>query len=458
MNKRRGRLLSARARLRGVSVPAQLVLGLAGLIALGAILLKLPGMTIQPISWMDAIFTSTSAASVTGLVVYNTATTFTLAGQIVILFLVQIGGAGLLVIWVYFVYLLRKRVSHEGRLAVVTSLGFDRSAPILYLLRRTVTWMLLVEGLGALALFVRWWLGGQAPDARLIFYSIFHAVTAFCNAGFDLFTGLPQFPNGIPGDPLSLVILGVLVIVGGLGIPVYLDLLNNRRTGRRLRLHTRLTLRISLILILFGWAALLLSEYWKGGVLSDSLFLDRVFRAWFQSVSARTAGFASLVDFSSMHQDSRLVMIALMFIGSGPASMGGGITTGTLVVLLVTLSSRVRGLPQMVVLRRAIPGVIVQRAVVVFITSIVVTMTATWLLLLTHPLSLDEALFEVVSAFSTTGLSLDVTPQLSTFGRWVIILVMFWGRLGATTLMVTLAGGRPIHELVQYPEEPILVG
>ena len=112
----------------------------------------------------------------------------------------------------------------------------------------------------------------------------------------------------------------------------------------------------------------------------------------------------------------------------------------------------------MVVLRRAIPGVIVQRAVVVFITSIVVTMTATWLLLLTHPLSLDEALFEVVSAFSTTGLSLDVTPQLSTFGRWVIILVMFWGRLGATTLMVTLAGGRPIHELVQYPEEPILVG
>jgi trk system potassium uptake protein TrkH len=458
MNERRGRFLSVRARPRGVSIPAQLVLGLAGLITLGAILLKLPGMTLRPISWMDAIFTSTSAASVTGLVVFNTATTFTLAGQIVILFLVQIGGAGLLVLWVYFGYLFRKRVTHEERLAVVTSLGFERSAPILYLLRRTVTWMLLVEGLGALALFVRWWLGGQAPDRRLVFYSVFHSVTAFCNAGFDLFTGLPQFPNGIPGDPLSLVILGLLIIAGGLGIPVYLDLLNNRRTGKRLRLHSRLTLRVSLILILFGWAALLLSEFWKGGVLSDSLFVDRVFRAWFQSVSARTAGFASLVDFSSMHHDSRLVMILLMFIGSGPASMGGGITTGTLAVLLVTLSGRVRGHPQVVVDRRAVPNVIVQRAVVVFITGIAVTLTATWLLLLTHPLSLDGALFEVVSAFSTTGLSLDVTPQLSSFGRWVIILVMFWGRLGATTLMVTLVGSRPSDELVEYPEELILVG
>jgi trk system potassium uptake protein TrkH len=283
-------------------------------------------------------------------------------------------------------------------------------------------------------------------------------VASFCNAGFDLFTGLPQFPNGIPGDPLSLVILGLLIIAGGLGIPVYLDLLNNRRTGKRLRLHSRLTLRVSLILILFGWAALLLSEFWKGGVLSDSLFVDRVFRAWFQSVSARTAGFASLVDFSSMHHDSRLVMILLMFIGSGPASMGGGITTGTLAVLLVTLSGRVRGHPQVVVDRRAVPNVIVQRAVVVFITGIAVTLTATWLLLLTHPLSLDGALFEVVSAFSTTGLSLDVTPQLSSFGRWVIILVMFWGRLGATTLMVTLVGSRPSDELVEYPEELILVG
>jgi len=441
-----------------VSIPAQLVLGLTGLIALGAVLLKLPGMTHQSITWMDAIFTSASAASVTGLVVFNTATTFTVAGQIVILFLVQIGGAGLLVTWVYFMYVFRKRVTHEGRLAVVTSLGFDRSAPILFLLRRTVGWMLLVEGLGALALFIRWWSGGIAPDARLIFYAIFHSITAFCNAGFDLFTGLPQYPNGLPGDPGTLGILGLLIIVGGLGIPVYLDLLNGRRTGKRLRLNTRLTLRVSLILIVFGWAALLFSEYWKGGVLSDAGFVDRFFRAGFQSISARTAGFASLVNFSSMHQDSRLVMIILMFIGSGPASMGGGITTGTLTVLLVSIASQVRGLPQSVVDRRAIPRAIVQRAVVVFVTGIILVLTATWLLLLTHPFPLDGALFEVVSAFSTTGLSLDTTPQLNTFGRWIIILVMFWGRLGATTLMVSLMGGRPVQELLEYPEETILVG
>lgn len=458
INQRRGRLLHARVTLGGMSIPAQLVAGLAGLIVLGALLLKLPGMTVQPISWLDALFTSTSAASVTGLVLFNTATTFTFAGQVVILLLVQIGGAGLLVVWVYFVYLFRRQVTHEGRLAVMTSLGLDRSAPVLYLLGRTVRWMALVEGLGAVALFVRWALTGLPVNGRLGFYALFHSITAFCNAGFDLFTGLPQFPNGLPADAGTLVILGLLIIVGGLGVPVYLDVLNARRTGRRLRLHTRLTLRIALYLILFGWAALLLSEYWKGGALSNSAFLDRVVRAWFQSVSARTAGFSSLVGFSSMHADSRLVMIILMFIGSGPASMGGGITTGTLVVLIAAVGSHVRRLPQTVVERRAIPQAIVQRAIVVFITGILVVMTATWLILLTHPFTLDEALFEVVSAFSTTGLSLDVTPQLNAFGKLVIILVMFWGRLGATTLMVSLLGGRPTHGLVEYPDETVLVG
>jgi trk system potassium uptake protein TrkH len=458
LNQRRGRLLEMQVRLAGLSVPAQLVLGLAGLIAIGAVLLKIPAMTSHPITWMDAIFTATSAASVTGLVLFNTATTFTFAGQIVILLLVQIGGAGLLVIWVYLVYLFRRRISHEGRLAVITSLGLERSAPVPLLLGRTVRWMLLVEAVGAVALFVRWAVMGIPIDAGMAFYAIFHAITAFCNAGFDLFNGLPQFPNGIPSDAGTLVILGLLIIIGGLGVPVYLDFLRSRRTGRRLRLHTRVTLRIALILILFGWAALLLSEYWKGGVLSGAAFFDRFFRAWFQSVSARTAGFSSLVDFPSMHADSRLVMIVLMFIGSGPASMGGGITTGTLVVLIAAVSCHVRRLPQTSIGSRAIPLPIVQRAIVVFITGIVVVMTATWLILLTHPFPLDEALFEVVSAFSTTGLSLGATPQLNTFGRWVIILVMFWGRLGATTLMVSLLGGRQRESLVEYPEEGVLVG
>jgi trk system potassium uptake protein TrkH len=458
INQRRGRLLEARVRFGGLSIPGQLVLGLAGLIAIGAVLLKLPGMTAGPITWMDAIFTSASAATVTGLVVFNTATTFTFAGQLVILFLVQVGGAGLLVVWVYFVYLLRRRVTHEGRLAVVSSLGLERSAPVLFLLGRTIRWMLLVEVLGAAALFLVWSLRGLQIDARLAFYAIFHSVTAFCNAGFDLFNGLPQFPNGIPGDPATLLVLGFLIIVGGLGVPVYLDLLNARRTGRRLRLHTRLTIRTALILIIIGWVALLLTEFWKGGLLSESAWLDRTVRAWFQSVSARTAGFSSLVGFASMLPESRLVLIALMFIGSGPASMGGGITTGTLVVLFLAIGSHIRGRSQTATGGRAIPHAIVQRATVVLVTGVAVVIVATWLLLFSNPLSLDQGLFEVVSAFSTTGLSLDVTPQLNTFGRWVIILTMFWGRLGATTLMVSLLGSRQVRSLVQFPDETVLVG
>jgi trk system potassium uptake protein TrkH len=318
--------------------------------------------------------------------------------------------------------------------------------------------MLLVEVLGAAALFLVWSLRGLQIDARLAFYAIFHSVTAFCNAGFDLFNGLPQFPNGIPGDPATLLVLGFLIIVGGLGVPVYLDLLNARRTGRRLRLHTRLTIRTALILIIIGWVALLLTEFWKGGLLSESAWLDRTVRAWFQSVSARTAGFSSLVGFASMLPESRLVLIALMFIGSGPASMGGGITTGTLVVLFLAIGSHIRGRSQTATGGRAIPHAIVQRATVVLVTGVAVVIVATWLLLFSNPLSLDQGLFEVVSAFSTTGLSLDVTPQLNTFGRWVIILTMFWGRLGATTLMVSLLGSRQVRSLVQFPDETVLVG
>jgi trk system potassium uptake protein len=458
MNRRRTRFFRARARFRGLAIPAQLVLALAGLILVGAALLKIPGMTVQPISWLDAFFTATSAASVTGLVVFNTATTFTPAGQLVILLLVQLGGAGLIVMWVSLIYLLRRRVSHESRLAVLRSLGFERSDSVQHLLFRTVRWMLLMEGLGALALFLRWWLSGQAPDGRLIFYSIFHAVTAFCNAGFDLFTGLPQYPQGIPADPLTLVILAALIIIGGLGVPVYLDVIQHRRTGRRLRLNTLVTLRAALILVLVGWAALLLSEYWKGGVLSGATFVDRFFRAGFQSVSARTAGFAGLTDFASLHADSRLMMIALMFIGSAPASMGGGITTGTFIVLTAAVFSYARGLPRVNIGTRTLPTALLRRAVVVFVAGITLTIVATWLILLTNPFALDEALFEVVSAFSTTGLSLDITPQLNVFGKWVIILVMFWGRLGATTIMASLLGEHQESELVEYPEEQILVG
>jgi trk system potassium uptake protein TrkH len=465
-------------RKRWVPIPLRLVLALAGLIATGTVLLLLPWMTTQPISVMDALFTSTSAAAVTGLTVVTTTTAFTRLGQWVILLLMQLGGLGLLVVVVLTVRLLGRKVSLMDRLIVSSSLGLASPRAILDILGRTVFLMLSVEGLGALILWAHWSLQGMVSPRDAPFYALFHAVAAFCNAGFDLFTGSAQYPYGVPPDPVSLLTLGGLVIVGGLGIPVYMEILHRQglhRQGlrrkapgtgqpgqlaqrRRLSLQTRLALWSALTLILLGWVGLLMSEYRQGGALTGVGFGDRVLQAWFQSVSARTAGFAGFSDFANLHEAGRLLLICLMFIGSAPASMGGGITTGTFSVLVVAIWSLGRGYDKVRAGQRAIPIAMVWRAVVVLVISLVVVLVATWLLLLSHDVGFSSALFEVVSAFSTTGLSLGITGQLDTLGRLILIALMFWGRLGAVTIVLVLLKRGRAESLVKYPEENVLVG
>lgn len=451
-------------RKRRLPVPLRLLVALAGLIAIGAGLLLLPGMTTRPISFMDALFTATSASAVTGLTVLNTSTDFTRLGQWVLLFLMEAGGLGFMVTLVLTLRLMGRHISLVDRLAVSSSLGLASPKGILQVLGRTVAFMLAVEGLGALILGVHWRLSGIVPAGDAFFYAIFHSVAAFCNAGFDLFAGLPQYPEGLPTDPITLLTLGWLVIIGGLGIPVYMELLH-RRTARkrgarlrRLSLQTRLALWSALALVLVGWAGLLLGEYWQSGVLSGLPLGERLLRAWFQSTAARTAGFAGLSDFASLHEASRLLMICLMFIGSAPASMGGGITTGTFSVLIVAMWSLARGYDRVRAGQRAISMATVWRAIVVLFISLGVVVVATWLLLFTQNLDLSAALFEVVSAFSTTGLSLGVTGQLDTFGRLVTIALMFWGRLGAITIVLILLKRRGHESLAKYPEEIVLVG
>jgi trk system potassium uptake protein TrkH len=329
--------------------------------------------------------------------------------------------------------------------------------------------MLAIEGVGALLLWLHWRLNGIAPAGDAAFYSVFHAVAAFCNAGFDLFTGSTGQAEGVPTDSVTLLILGWLVITGGLGIPVYMELLNGRQTqpsrprqrrrwARHWSLQTRLALWSALILILTGWLGLLLGEYRHEGVLAGLPFGERVLRAWFQSAAARTAGFASFSNFASLHQASQLLLICLMFIGSAPASMGGGITTGTFSVLVIALWSLGRGYDKVRAGQRAISMDVVWRAVVVLAISLGVVVIATWLLLFTQDLDFSAALFEVVSAFSTTGLSLGATGQVDTFGRLVIIALMFWGRLGAITIVLALLKRGARESLVDYPEEMVLVG
>jgi trk system potassium uptake protein TrkH len=460
-NRRRQRLIQMgksanTVSARQVPVSLQLVLGLAVLISIGTGLLMIPWASTRQLSFLDALFTATSAAAVTGLSLFPISTDLTFWGQIILLILIQIGGVGLIVAVVLVFRLIGRQVTLGERLAVTSSLGLDRPEEIALTMVRAVGLMLIIEGIGAVLLFLHWRVSGIVPPGQALYYAIFHAVTAYCNAGFDLFYGRPQYPNGIPTDPLSLIILGALIILGGLGIPVYMDMIYRRK--RPFSLHTRLTFSITLTLILLGWIGLMVSEYRQVGVLSGMPLGERAVLAWFQSVSARTAGFPGLPGFSEINFPSILMLISLMFIGTAPASTGGGITTGTFAVLWLAVVSYARGLDKLRVGKHTLPGNLLMRSLVVFVISLSLVILATWLILLTNPFSLDQVLFEVISAYSTTGLSLGITTGLNTFGRLVIIFTMFAGRLGAITIMISLLGHDKKQRLIDYPEESILVG
>ena len=446
-----------RERARPWPVMMRVVLGLLLLVAVGTLALRfLPGVTTRPISLREAAFTATSAVAVTGLSVLTTSVDFTPWGQTVLLLLIQVGGLGYMFAAALILRLFRRRVSLRDRLALSSSLGLAQPTNILRLMGQVLAGILIIEGVGALLLFLHWRFSGIVPADRVLFYAVFHAVSAFCNAGFDLFAGLPNYPRGIPGDSPTLLIMGGLVFAGGLGIPVYADFLE--RGFRRLSLHTRLTLVVVVVLVLLGWVGLLVDESGRGGLLFAAGWEQRVVHTWFQSVSARTAGFPGLEDFQRLQPAGQLLVMVLMFIGSAPASMGGGITTGTFVVLTLALWSYAKGNPAVQVRWRTIASGTVLRAGAVLSISLGVVMVASWLIMLTHPFSLSSVLFEVVSAFSTCGLSLGITGGLNGFGQLVIILMMIWGRLGALTIVTAILQRHTPVQLVQYPEETVLIG
>lgn len=444
-------------RKRPLPVPLRLVLGLALLILVGTLFLLLPGITTRPLTLSDALFTAASAASVTGLTVLTTSTDFTLLGQIVLLCLIQLGGVGYMVLVALALQLIGRKVSLLERLAISSSLGLDKPAAILRLLRQVVVGILVIEGIGALLLYLHWRSSGIVAPDQAAFYAIFHAVSAFCNAGFDLFVGLPQYPRGIPGDNLTLLILGVLIVLGGLGIPVFTDFSQLRRR-RKLTSHTHLTLTVVAVLTLAGWFGLFVAETQAGGVLETSPLSERLVHTWFQSVSTRTAGFPGLRDFDQLLPASRLLVMALMFVGCAPASLGGGITTGTFGVLALALRSSVQGHSVVRFRSRTVPHETIRRAAAVLSISLLLVFVASWLILVTHDVPFSSVLFEVVSALATCGLSLGITGELNLFGRLIIILMMFWGRLGALTIAVALLQLRPEKQLVEYPEATLLIG
>jgi trk system potassium uptake protein TrkH len=441
------------ARPRPMPAALRLVIGLAVLVAAGTSILMLPWMgTERPLTWNEALFTAVSALSVTGLSIITPVRDLSLAGQIVLLLLIQIGGVGFMVVAVIVFQLLGRRITLTDRLALTDSMGLLVPGAIVQLVRRVLLTVLLLEAIGAALLWIHW--RDMLGPERALLYAIFHAVSAFCNAGFDLFTGLPDYPYGIPNDSITLAILGSLIFLGGLGIPVLAELLTFWRI--RFSLHTRITLTVVIILVSIGAGGLFLTEQQSGHLLEREPLDRQIALALFQSISTRTAGFSALQPLDELSPAGRLLTIVLMFIGCAPASMGGGITTGTFAVLMLAVGAYARGLASPQIGGRTLAPQTVRKAAAILTVSLLVVLTATWLILVTHEATLDDALFEVVSAFATCGLSLTLTSELNLFGQLVICVMMFWGRLGALTLVVALANQRP--QLVAYPEEQVLIG
>lgn len=435
-----------------VPVALRVIGGLMLLIGIGTLLLMLPAAGAKgPLTFQQALFTSVSALCVTGLSIITPAVDLTWIGQLILMLEIQVGGVGFMFMVILALRILRREVSLVDRLAIRDSLGLPERVAFAPILGRTLLTVGIIEGIGAVLLWLNW--RQTLQDSPAAWYAIFHSISSFCNAGFDLFTGLPQYPMGLPHEPATLTIMGVIIVLGGLGFPVMAELVHWRR-GRRLSLHTRLGVGIALVLVIVGAVGLLISE--RGAQEQIREPLQRVLFAVFQSISTRTAGFA-LGDLSQLTAASQILILVLMFIGTGAASMGGGITTGTLLVLFISVWSYARGYSEPRVGNRTLPVELPRRAAAVLTVSIFSVFAATWLLLVTGNGTFEQALFEVVSAFATTGLSLSFTGQLNNIGLVIIMGMMIWGRLGALSIILALARRQP-PDPIRYPEESLLIG
>ncbi len=416
-----------------------LVLGFAGLIALGTLLLALPvsgGAGRVPL--IDALFTATSAVCVTGLATVDTETAWSVFGKSVILVLIQVGGLGIMTFSVLMFLSLGRLPTLRDTWVVEKMYAADPRLSLRKLIKNIFIFTLIMEAGGAVIL-VACWLGQGYPAGRAVCYAVFHSVSAFCNAGFSFYGDSLERYGG--SGPMMLV-FSVLIVTGGIGFYVVMDIAERFRSGKghRLSLHTKLVLRTSLVLIVAGAAAVFFGEW--GSRAGSTGFVRMTMDALFQSITARTAGFNTLpVD--SLSNFSLLCMMILMFIGASPGSCGGGVRTTSLALLVILIVNRLRGNVQVNIGGRTIPAQIIHKMIAIIVIGAALITLSTLLLLLTqtqeymHPhertLFLDY-LFESVSALGTVGLSMGVTPGLNIQGKLVIIVMMFVGRVGLITL------------------------
>jgi trk system potassium uptake protein TrkH len=434
--------------------PAKILAGgFALLILIGAILLSLPiSARIGRLPFLDALFTATSAVCVTGLVVVDTGTYFTRFGQTVIMILIQIGGLGIMTAATLVFILLGKKISLRERLVMQEALNQITLQGLVQLVQMIVILTLFVQGVGALILSTRFIpIYGVGTG---LFYAMFHAVSAFCNAGFDLIGGYRSL-TPFAHDPVLVLTIASMFILGGLGFTVILECYQ-RRSFRRLTLHAKMVTGVTLLLLSLGTVVVLVMEYNNPVTLGQFGFFGKLVNAFFTAATPRTAGF-NTVPTDGLLQPTLFFIMGLMFIGASPASTGGGIKTTTFGALVVAVVSTVRGKEDVLLFMKQLPTEIIRRCLSIAMLATLLVFSVTFALLITEGGELIHMLFEAMSAFGTVGLSTGVTGSLSPMGRVIIIMTMFAGRVGPLTLVFALAKSMK-KEPVKYTSERIMIG
>lgn len=443
-----------------------LAAGFFGIIFIGGILLWLPISNTQPISFVNALFTATTAVCVTGLVTITPAVQFTLFGKAVLLLLIQIGGLGIIACAVSFFILLKKRISIRDRIVILETYNMDTLSGMVAMIIRILKGTAIVEGAGALCYSLQF-----VPEFGFwkgVGYSVFHSVSAFCNAGIDIL-GDSSFMDYVTNPIVNFTTM-TLIVLSGLGFPVWHDMLFNlkkikkeelpvRKYFHRLRLHTKLVLVMTTILIVGGTVNFLILEYSNPGTFGNLSFGQKIMASMFHSISTRTAGFATVPQ-DNLTNGSLFTTCILMFIGGSPGGTAGGVKTTTVAMLIMYCITFIKGGEDTECFGRRIKVANIKTGFSVFMISFITLIVGTALVsIFESGVGLERVLYETTSAIGTVGLSANLTPTLGTDSKFVIMALMYLGRIGPITMALAFGARKNSRDKIrQLPSQGIMVG
>ena len=444
---------------KNIYTPVQiLAMGFAIVIVIGAILLSLPiaSQSGKVTPFIDCIFTSTSAVCVTGLVTVDTGTHWTYFGKTVIMLLIETGGLGFMSVATLVFFFLGKRITLKERLIMQEAMNVNSLQGLVKMVKYVLIFTFSVEGIGAV-LFATQFIP-QFGIAKGIYYSIFHAVSAFCNAGFDLmgnFKSVTAYAN----NSVIILTIAALITIGGLGFYVWVEIYNCKDI-KKLSLHSRIVIYTTLVLIVGGAILMYIFEMKNPYTMQGMSVKGKVLSSIFASVSPRTAGFNS-IPLDKMTTAGNFLTIILMFIGGSPGSTAGGIKTATAVVLFMTVVSVVKGRDDTEIFQKRINKEIVYKALVITVLGLTLVVVVTMILSITEQpnIPFEYFIYEATSAFATVGLTLGLTTKLTVVGKIIIALTMYAGRVGPLTIILALAKNKKGKSgTIKYPEGKILIG